>query len=117
MFKCPICGKEYDTATEMGKCAISCEEKQLKAIKEAETAQRAKAMAAAQKAISDCYDNLKTMVAQFNEKYPEKQISVSMTTSLKKKASKEYRFPNEWDVPLNFNAFDSIIDAFIKGDK
>ena len=117
MFKCPICGKEYDTATEMGKCAIACEEKQLKAIKEAETTQRAKAMTAAEKAISDCYDTLRTMVAQFNEKYPEKQISVSMTTTTKKKENKTYRFPNEWDVPLNFNTLDNLIGAFIKGDK
>lgn len=117
MFKCPICGKEYDTATEMGKCAISCEEKNNKAIEKAAAEKRIKAMNTAKEAIDNCYQGLRAMVAQFNKDYPETQISVSMITETKKKENKTYRLPNEWDVPLNFNTFDSIIDAFIKGDK
>lgn len=119
MFKCPICGKEYKTATEMGKCAISCEEKVNKAAKEAEAEKRIKARNTAKEAIQNCYKGLQTMVAQFNKDYPETQISVSMTTATKKKITKDYKFPNEWSVPLNydkkdFTPFDDLIDLFLK---
>ena len=119
MFKCPICGKEYKTATEMGKCAISCEEKVNKAAKEAETAKREKAKATAKEAIDNCYKGLQTMIAQFNKDYPETQISISMVSETKRKATKDYKFPNEFTVPLNYNkndftAFDDLIDLFLK---
>ena len=123
-YVCPVCGKSYDTVSEMAKCALACDEKNTKAAAE----KRIKAMNTAKEAIDNCYKGLEAMIAQFNKDYPEARISLSMTTAIKKKENKVYDLPNEWKVPLNFydkkksidwskiNDFSSLIDAFIKED-
>jgi len=123
-YVCPICGKEYSTVSEMAKCALACDELKSKQDK----AERDRQCQAATEEISKLYNKLQTKVSEFNQNYPEMNVSISMKIGQKKEIGTNESFPNEWKVPLNFydkkksidwskiNDFSSLIDAFIKED-
>lgn len=123
-YNCPICGKEYDTVSEMVDCALACDKKREEDAKALETEKRERARKVALTAIENCYKELEAMVKQFNKDYPEIPVYIHMEIDDSKgniiKRTSWTNFPNEWSAPLNFNkinSFESIVDAFLKEDK
>lgn len=118
-YVCPICGKSYDTVSEMAKCALACDELKSKQDKAEEERQRQAAI----DEISELYNKLQAKVSEFNQNYPEMSVSTSMKIGQKKKIGANESFPNEWKVPLNYSInknnspFSSLIDAFLGEDK
>lgn len=103
MYRCPICGKSYNTAAEMGKCAIDCDAKAAEARKQAEEAKIRAAKVQDRAEITKAYNQLKKLVGDWNSKYDEKySVSLISSESAIKTGDKWARFPNEYSVPLNF---------------
>ena len=115
MFKCPICGKSYNTAAEMGKCAIDCDAKAAEAKKQAEEAKIRAAKVQDRAEITKAYNQLKKLVGDWNSKYDEKySVSLISSESAIKTGDKWARFPNEFTVPLNFESLDSSLKRLNK---
>lgn len=115
MFKCPICGKSYNTAAEMGKCAIDCDAKATEARKQAEEAKIRAAKVQDRAEITKAYNQLKKLVGEWNSKYDEKySVSLTSSESVIKTGDKWARFPNEFTVPLNFESLDSSLKRLNK---
>lgn len=79
MIKCPICGKEYETIGEVTTCLQAHEE----AEKAATAKQEADEMEFAQEVVIEAFEDLKEVVAEYNEKYGN-TFSVSLNANYSK---------------------------------
>ena len=74
-FTCPICGKSYETTSELAKCVIACD----KMVRERDERAKSEAKNAAAQKIMDAYDNIKVMIEEFNSLYPNDKFSFTLS--------------------------------------
>lgn len=110
-YKCPICGKEYDTLEEMYNCAQICDAN----IKEKEKSEKREV---SEKVILEKYNELKSMIAAYSKEFPGysyeivlKHNGLTLSAKPENKETSKYnetfaKFLNENDCvpPLNFNS-------------
>jgi hypothetical protein len=79
MIKCPICGKDYETIGEVTACLQAHED----ANKAAAAKKEADEMEFAQEVVIEAFEDLKEVVAEYNEKYGN-TFSVSLNANYTK---------------------------------
>ena len=128
MFKCYICGKEYETPIEAANCTIECtkkqeiekEEQRRKAIEEQ---RRKESLKVLRDTITKQYKGLKNNINKYNELGPDNLINiklsigankaVSNTEDEKTNKSAETTTSNE-DTFTNYNFYEDTLNNFIK---
>lgn len=128
MFKCYICGKEYETPIEAANCTIECtkkqeiekEEQRRKAIEEQ---RRKESLKVLRDTITKQYEGLKNNINKYNELGPDNLINVKLSIGVNKAVSNtedektnksaETTTSNE-DTFTNYNFYEDSLNNFIK---
>ena len=90
MFKCYICGKEYETPIEAANCTIECnkkqeiekEEQRRKAIEEQ---RRKESLKVLRDTITKQYEGLKNNINKYNELGPDYELRCTLNTVTKER--------------------------------
>lgn len=128
MFKCYICGKEYETPIEAANCTIECtkkqeiekEEQRRKAIEEQ---RRKESLKVLRDTITKQYKGLKNNINKYNELGPDNLINIKLSIGVDKAVSDtkdektnksaETTTSNE-DTFTNYNFYEDTLNNFIK---
>ena len=112
MFKCYICGKEYETPIEAANCTIKCNEK--------EKARKKELLNTLKDTITRQYTALENNIRKYNNLNPDEPISIKLSIGVDKAV------PNSDDVETaktttsnedtfnNFNFYEDTVKNFIE---
>lgn len=113
MFKCYICGKEYEKAIDAANCTIKCHEKT-----EQEEAKKKELLKVLKDTITSQYTGLKNNIKKYNELSNTEELEITLITNSKSnctnntnntKTENKYRRSND-DV---FNTFMTMLKEYL----
>ncbi len=115
MFKCYICGKEYETPIEAANCTIKCDEK--------EKARKKELLTTLKDTITRQYTALENNIRKYNNLNPDEPINIKLSIGddkavpnsddVEANKSDETTTSNE-DTFTNYNFYEDTLNNFIK---
>lgn len=109
MFKCYICGKEYESPVEAAKCTINCNEKA-----EKEEAKKKEVLKTLRDTITSQYTGLKNNIKKYNELSNTEELEITLNTNTKSAHTNTNNTNNTKVENKSKQSYEDVFDTFIK---